>query len=122
MRGSGGASYKKLPRLFSFYLISSALQHGHDGVAGFAAAGLIDGQHAVFGFLAAGLIDERDFGFEGGGDIGPVAVGAVAALDLVGGGGAAVHGFFPVEEDPAGALARGFEFVGWIEPVKPIKG
>ena len=41
------------------------LQHRHNGVAGFAFAGFVDGDDAEFPFFAAFLIGERDFGFHG---------------------------------------------------------
>ena len=48
-----------------------SLQHRHDGVAGFAFAGLVDGDYAVLPFPAALLIDQRDLGLHRGADIEP---------------------------------------------------
>lgn len=58
------------------------------------------------------LVVEGGFGRGGHADDGPGACGVFAALDFVAGYGAAFRGFFPVEENPAFALARGFEVEG----------
>lgn len=71
-------------------LDSIILQHHHHSIARFAFAGLVDGADAVLQFGAAGLIDERGLGVDGDGDFLPGAGGALAPLDLVGGGFAAV--------------------------------
>src|SRR5665648_714005 len=68
------SSSKAFQGSYAQWWLRSASQHRHDGVAGLAFAGFVDGEDAVFPFLAALLIGERDFTFDGHSGVGPGAV------------------------------------------------
>ena len=88
------------------------LENRRHGIARHALTRLVHRDNSVFPIFAAFLVVEGGFGFDGHGDEHPIARRAFAALDFVRGHGAAVGRFFPVQEDPAFALARRVEAAG----------
>ncbi len=81
-------------------------KHRQHPITGLALASLIEGHHAELEPLAALLAGDGDFEIGGGADIDPGLGTFLAALDLVGGGLAALPGRLPMEDDAALASVR----------------
>ena len=95
--------------LFNLGAPDARLQDYRDGGAGLAGAAGVDRDDSILEVFPALLVGEHDFALERHPGNRPVAGRTLAYLDLVGDDRAAVGGGFPVEKNPALALARGLE-------------